>query len=180
MRKYTWYPYVDFNRTWDEYRDGFGDLNFHGNFWLGNEKLFLVTTHRNMKFNIQMTTLGTFKQHFYGTFQVSNESSGYQVSFQSNYPNTLEDGLHYLNNCMEYQRDMLFTTIDRDNDLNSGGNCAQIHLSGWWYNDCGGCNPTGKLQPKSETHQSSDPTYMSVPVPGDWAADTMQLILENM
>lgn len=32
---------VNFNRNWSEYREGFGSL--HGEFWLGNEALRLLT-----------------------------------------------------------------------------------------------------------------------------------------
>ena len=33
---------LDFNRKWDEYRNGFGKLE-EGEFWLGNEKVYLLT-----------------------------------------------------------------------------------------------------------------------------------------
>ena len=29
-----------------------------------------------------------------------------------------------------------FTTRDRDNDNDGGGNCAQRHTGAWWYNAC--------------------------------------------
>ena len=31
---------------------------------------------------------------------------------------------------------MKFSTPDNDNDGNSGGNCANYHKSGWWFNNC--------------------------------------------
>ncbi|KAH8399216.1 hypothetical protein KR215_004852, partial [Drosophila sulfurigaster] len=30
-----------------------------------------------------------------------------------------------------------FSTFDRDNDLSSERNCAQISKGGWWFDDCG-------------------------------------------
>lgn len=33
-------PSVDFNTTWQAYKDGFGDIN--GNYWLGNLSTYIV------------------------------------------------------------------------------------------------------------------------------------------
>ena len=33
---------VNFNRSWAEYRNGFGDIG-RGEFWLGNEKIYRLT-----------------------------------------------------------------------------------------------------------------------------------------
>ncbi len=72
-----------------------------------------------------------------------------------------------------------FSTKDRDNDSDGSGNCAVTHQSGWWYDDCGGCNPTGRLQPISDTVQSSDPTYMYISMDGQWAPRIVEMFLEK-
>ena len=41
---------VDFYRTWDEYRDGFGDLE--GEFWLGNEHIYQITNQGMLKWSV--------------------------------------------------------------------------------------------------------------------------------
>ncbi|ALC40382.1 maker620, partial [Drosophila busckii] len=43
---------VNFNRTWEEYRNGFGDLR--GEFWLGLEKLHLMTKFQPHELYIQL------------------------------------------------------------------------------------------------------------------------------
>jgi len=45
---------------------------------------------------------------------------------------------------MAYHNGMKFTTIDVDNDLRSGNNCAaDDKLGGWWYNACANVNLNG-------------------------------------
>ncbi|XP_071104140.1 fibrinogen-like protein 1 [Haliotis cracherodii] len=178
MRTAAWYSPEDFNRDWDAYKVGFGNLESGENFWLGNEKLYLASNSRNMTLNIEIIHGDSFnfRQHYYRRFKISDEASGYKSSYESSYTHNAVP--HELGNCMEHQGEMLFTTIDRDNDLNAGGNCAQIHQSGWWYNDCGGCNPTGKVQPQTEYYQNSDPTYVKVPVVNNYAPRLVKVALE--
>ena len=32
--------------------------------------------------------------------------------------------------------DMMFSTFDRDQDMDEDGNCAVYYPGGWWYNEC--------------------------------------------
>ena len=44
---------------------------------------------------------------------------------------------------LAYHNGLKFTTIDRDNDLRSYGNCAAGSGGGFWWGDCGGCRVNG-------------------------------------
>lgn len=47
---------VSFNRTWAEYRDGFGsvDAQGKGDFWLGNQNLHLLTTQSETMLKVEL------------------------------------------------------------------------------------------------------------------------------
>ena len=44
---------------------------------------------------------------------------------------------------MKYHNNRMFTTIDVDNDLLSGANCAGQYRGGWWYIHCVYANLNG-------------------------------------
>ena len=46
---------------------------------------------------------------------------------------------------MAYHNGMQFSTIDVDNDLRSGENCAADEkFGGWWFNSCADANLNGR------------------------------------
>ena len=49
---------------------------------------------------------------------------------------------------------MKFSTYDRDNDLQIGGNCALDFRGGWWYNNCYAANLNGHYHQGSSNPQS--------------------------
>ncbi|XP_059169198.1 ficolin-2-like [Physella acuta] len=116
---------VDFYRGWEEYKHGFGDYGI-GEFYLGNENLFRLTSKVAHELRVDLVYNGNYYAK-YSRFKLSNESEGYKLSI-FNYTGTAGDSLGLHNNHM-------FTTYDRDND-DGPGNCAEVFLGAWWYVAC--------------------------------------------
>ncbi|XP_019621184.1 PREDICTED: angiopoietin-related protein 7-like [Branchiostoma belcheri] len=122
---------VPFNRTWEEYKRGFG--NKSGEYWLGNENIHLLTSQKNYTLRVDMQGWdGETRYARYTTFRVSGESDQYRLHI-SGYSGTdgMRDGMLYNN--ME-----MFSTVDRDNDRQSSGHCSlERGQGGWWFDSCG-------------------------------------------
>nr|KAG5709727.1 hypothetical protein BaRGS_027752 [Batillaria attramentaria] len=131
-----------FNRSWLEYRDGFGDLS--GDFFLGLEKLHLLTKSKiyQLRFRVKLPN-ATLYFVYYDDFVLSDETSDYSFTFSLAKEISLGD-------CLTSLLGAGFSTYDRDNDGDSSVNCAQRHGGGWWFSGaaCTTCNPLGPiLQP---------------------------------
>ncbi|XP_047202078.1 fibrinogen-like protein 1-like protein isoform X2 [Girardinichthys multiradiatus] len=133
---------VDFDRTWDEYKNGFGDVT--GDHWLGNEYLYQLTRGpARYKLGVKLVDPdAVIKMGEYDPFLVEEEFTGYRLRlglFQGTALDALTlDTENYLH---DNQR---FTTKDRDND-NYFQNCAKLEFQGvpgggWWYDACAGAN----------------------------------------
>ncbi|XP_059165793.1 fibrinogen-like protein A [Physella acuta] len=117
---------VDFYRNWTEYKSGFGDFN-SGNFYLGNENIYLLTTKNRTELRVDMIFNGTNYFAKYSSFNISSETDGYRL-YVGGYTGNAGDKLAEHNG-------MKFSTFDRDNDKYSG-NCASYHKAAWWHNAC--------------------------------------------
>ncbi|XP_050100207.1 fibrinogen-like protein A [Anopheles aquasalis] len=127
---------VDFDRTWDEYREGFGDLN--GEFWLGLEKMHQITASRNHELMVEIRDFsGDYGYARYNGFQIGSESEGYKLKTLGDYSGTAGDPMTETNKGRE------FSTKDRDNDEYSGGSCALERQGAWWYGSCSNANLNG-------------------------------------
>ena len=123
------------NRTWVEYKVGFGDPS--GNYWLGNDLLSQLTANNRYKlrFDLQSRDTGNWYYAEYSTFRVLSEADNYTLQVAGFSGNASYDALDYLNGAQ-------FSTIDRDNDPSSG-NCAARHGGGFWWRNCGLCFVNG-------------------------------------
>ena len=73
---------VDFNRGWQDYKLGFGDLK--GEFWLGLDKIDRLTTASRNELRIDMEdTSGNTRYAEYNSFAVTSEQQKYQLSLGS-------------------------------------------------------------------------------------------------
>ncbi|XP_069103489.1 angiopoietin-related protein 7-like [Argopecten irradians] len=117
---------VDFFRPWSDYKNGFGDL--HGDFWLGNDNLHLLTNVSKI-LRVEVVALtGERGYAEYSNFQVADESQNYKLLVNGFSGNVSYDGMAYSNNFQ-------FSTPDRDNNNNSI-DCGQYAQSGWWHYRC--------------------------------------------
>ncbi|XP_061072424.1 fibrinogen-like protein 1-like protein [Conger conger] len=133
---------VDFDRTWDEYKLGFGALT--GDHWLGNEYLHQITS-RAGRFKLGVKLVDKDAVTKFGEYDpvlVENEEAQYRLRlglFQGTVVDALtQDPENYLHDNQK------FTTKDRDND-NYFQNCAKLEFQGvpgggWWYDACAGAN----------------------------------------
>ncbi|RMC00436.1 hypothetical protein DUI87_23045 [Hirundo rustica rustica] len=133
---------VDFDRTWQDYKYGFGSV--HENHWLGNEYMHQLTgSSVQYILGVKLVNLNAeVKWGQYEPFLIEGEESQYRIRvglYKGNATDALTlDTEAYLHDNQK------FTTKDRDND-NYFMNCAKLELNGipgggWWYDACAGAN----------------------------------------
>ena len=129
----------NFNRTWADYVNGFGDP--HGEFWLGLETLHTLTSSGTWKFIADMAAWNgdQFYEEFNG-FSECDASGNYVLTVGDKNPlSTANAGGK---NSMAHHNGMKFSTVDKDNDVHHT-NCAATYTGGWWYGKCYDSHPTG-------------------------------------
>ncbi|XP_076111710.1 ficolin-1-like [Mytilus galloprovincialis] len=137
------YGKVDFYRGWKDYKRGFGSLQ--NEFWLGNDRLNILTSHGKFELLITMQDFSNQNRYaMYDNFKVGDEESKYKLTLSSYSGNAVDSFTNHGGS--------KFTTKDQDNDVNSG-NCAETYKGAWWYANCHASNLNGLyLFGKHSTH----------------------------
>ncbi|XP_029946284.1 angiopoietin-related protein 6 [Salarias fasciatus] len=124
---------VNFFRTWEQYKQGFGNLD--GEYWLGLEHLYWLTQQARYKLRVALEDWqGRTVFAEYDSFHLEPESDWYRLRL-GQYQGNAGDSLSWHN-------DKAFTTLDRDKD-SYNGNCAHYQKGGWWYHMCAHSNLNG-------------------------------------
>ena len=116
---------LSFNRTWDEYKNGFGDLN--GEFWLGLQKLHIITNQPYVNYMIRFeirSSSGKLYFDEYNNFYIGNENDRYVVKSAGSRPENNFYG--------NFDNRGTFYTHDKDNS----DKCGSQH-NGFWYHSSG-------------------------------------------
>ncbi|XP_072513263.1 microfibril-associated glycoprotein 4-like [Salminus brasiliensis] len=141
---------VNFYRGWDYYRAGFGFAD--GEYWLGLENLFHLTLRKKYELRVDMEDWNgerVFAQ--YSSFSVDPESFGYTL-----YVSGFSDG--GAGDSLSYHNGQKFSTFDKEQDVDTGRNCAKVFRGSFWYRNCLQTNPNGLYQ------QGIDNTYTAMGV----------------
>ncbi|XP_040410458.1 fibrinogen gamma chain [Cygnus olor] len=159
----------DFKRNWVQYKEGFGHLSPDDTteFWLGNEKIHLITTQSTLPYTLRIDLedwTGKKSTADYAVFKVGTEQDKYRLTyayFIGGEAGDAFDGFDFGDDPSDksytFHNGMRFSTYDNDND-NFEGNCAEQDGSGWWMNRCHAGHLNGKYYIDGVyTSQDSDP-----------------------
>ncbi|XP_034475140.1 fibrinogen-like protein 1 [Drosophila innubila] len=125
---------VNFNRNWTDYRQGFGDLQ--GEFFIGLEKLYLLTRSQPHELYISLTDFANETRYArYSDFVIGSEEEAYELKQLGKYAGNAGDS-------MIDHANMKFSTPDKKHNTGSR-HCAKEFSSGWWFCDCYMCNLNG-------------------------------------
>ncbi|XP_034473370.1 fibrinogen-like protein 1 [Drosophila innubila] len=120
----------NFNRNWTDYRQGFGDLR--GEFFIGLEKLHLITKSQNHELYIYMRDFENQVRYArYNKFFIGDEKDLYEIKSLGTYSGDAQDS-------MDPHKNMKFSTPDRNSNT-----CAKGYKSGWWFHSCYTSNLNG-------------------------------------
>ncbi|KAM7408834.1 hypothetical protein PAMA_002519 [Pampus argenteus] len=126
--------HVDFHRTWQEYKKGFGEAS--GEFWLGNEFVSILTNQQSYKLRIQLSDWeGNSGFSQYEQFSLDSEAKNYRIHLKG-----FSGTLGKISSIGQPGSD--FSTKDADNDK-CICKCSQLTTGGWWFDACGPSNLNG-------------------------------------
>ncbi|CAH1246669.1 PRSS12 [Branchiostoma lanceolatum] len=146
---------VDFDRTWDEYKEGFGDKS--GEHWLGNEIINSLTNQDKVyQLRVDLEDWednSVFQQ--YSFFAIGNEVNEYQLQLSRETSGPMSDEnqppvpFETQGNAGDSMGDNHladFSTEDADNDVHTSEHCSREYGGdgGWWFTDCGASNLNGE------------------------------------
>ncbi|KAI1719930.1 lectin c-type domain-containing protein [Ditylenchus destructor] len=145
---------VFWNRTWTEYRDGFGQLGRNSEFWMGLELLHKMSTIQpNTSLRVELwgdrnpnssKYTNDYLESEYYNFAVGNESTDYSLQVQTVWPGVGNASGGWFD--ITFSRGRKFSTVDRINDPMPS--CVtDYHLGGWWLHYCSLSSLNGEYNP---------------------------------
>uniref|UniRef100_A0A665TE55 Fibrinogen C-terminal domain-containing protein n=1 Tax=Echeneis naucrates TaxID=173247 RepID=A0A665TE55_ECHNA len=137
---------LSFNRSWAEYRKGFGsvDQQGKGELWLGNQNLHLLTNQSETLLKVELEDWEGGVASAEYIIRAGSEEEGYPLHV-SGYTGDAGDSLVAPKSAaasLVSHNGMKFSTFDKDNDKWEES-CAEMFGGGWWYNNCQYANLNG-------------------------------------
>ena len=127
---------VNFYRNWEDYENGFGDLDTE--FWIGLGNIYELTNNEEVDLIISVwNDIQTNITWRYPVFKIAGPTDKYRLTVGGGSGTSIYDAFGFHNN-------RNFTTHDRNN---GGNNCGYKDQGGWWYNNCALANLNGRHEP---------------------------------
>lgn len=151
-------PRLNFSRSWDDYREGFG--NPSREYWIGNKWLHRMTAARPLALRVDLWDWdGEHAVAEYASFRVADESDQFRLSV-AEYSGNATDAL-------AAHSDKPFSTWDANHDTAPACcPCAPAYSAGWWFYSCFEANLNGEFH----THPEENEYYRGIIWEG-WRGD---------
>ncbi|KAG9473161.1 hypothetical protein GDO78_014011 [Eleutherodactylus coqui] len=129
---------MDFNQTWEDYTQGFGDLS--GEFWLGLQKIFSLSQQADYILHIELQDWKNNQRFVEYLFTLGGEDTSFRLQ--------VSEVLGNIPSALPEHTPLAFSTSDHHaQHLNCP---AETSSGGWWKSSCGGTNLNGKYsKPRS-------------------------------
>nr|XP_039270025.1 uncharacterized protein LOC120344782 [Styela clava] len=141
----------NFNRTYAEYENGFGDVE--RNFWLGLKNIHVLSKTNTLLVIKLRDNSGNIEEAWFTGFSVG--------SITDNYPLT-----YHATNIPWMKNGSIFSAFDRDNFRDPDSSLSRIYNSGWWFGDTMKSNLNGNYDGRGRggifANQSDDVYYTMV------------------
>jgi len=141
----------DFNRTWEEYKQGFGGVR--GEHWIGNRILHALTSLPLTQWEALILLKdwrGNQATASYKNFSVGSEADQFRLT-ASGFDHATELG-DTAGDGLAFHDQSAFSTYDRDNDQYHGSHCGQQFGAGWWFRQCHVALLTGSASHRTGSH----------------------------
>ncbi|XP_037941639.1 fibrinogen C domain-containing protein 1-like [Teleopsis dalmanni] len=126
---------INFNRNWDDYKYGFGNLE--GEFFIGLDKLHALTNNGVQELWFQLEDFeNVTRSAFYSSFAIDDEKSKYALIILGKYSGNAGDSFMI-------HAGSKFSTKDSDND-EWERSCAAVYTGAWWHKECHQSNLNGQ------------------------------------
>ncbi len=136
---------VAFDKNWNEYENGFGNLS--GEFWFGLKNMHCLTSREPMEVEVELGKLdGTKLVLVYGEFRIGGPETSYTLH--------IADKQHKGEDYFAYHNGQTFSTRDRG----SQQSCSRTYNNcGNWFKSCFDAHLTD--MPKPQVHISGFVAY---------------------
>ncbi|XP_066936202.1 ficolin-2-like [Clytia hemisphaerica] len=160
---------IDFNRGWQSYKEGFGDVN--GDFWIGLETIREMSVLlNNTLIRIQGESFNEDRRFIIAKgFYIEDEQKKYKL-----HAGTMINDEWDIGHDWTYHGGSMFTTRDDDNDKKGGSNCAQKYPCAWWYVNCYALNANRAPAKQQQTTYADGISWPA------WLGDFQSLKTINM